>query len=116
MESHSQISFKSFDYEDEDMMLEPFVSKPGKPTKNKAMINPLWTGILHNRFIITDANQLRNLNEDLKAEEDSKEYAEEVDEDYLPPAFFSNSFDKAHGPLELSRFKMPSDELQEYAR
>jgi hypothetical protein len=115
MENKSQSSYKSFDYEDDDLRHDPFVAKPDKLTKNKAMFNPLWSGILHNRFFITDAHQLRNLNEDLRAEEDSKEYAEEGDEDYMPPAFFSDSFEKAHGPLELKRFKMINEELQKYA-
>ena len=44
------------------------------------MINPLWSGILHNRHLITEANELRNLHEDLRAEEESKEHAEDFDD------------------------------------
>ena len=65
MDNKSQGSFKSFDYEEDDLNCDPFVQKPGKPTKNAAMINPKWTGILTVRSPILEQEFVRDLHTDL---------------------------------------------------
>ena len=68
MDNKSQSSFHSFENAEDDPDHDPFVQKPGKVTKNAAMVNPLWSGILNNRFLITEQSQLRDLHRDLKLE------------------------------------------------
>jgi hypothetical protein len=43
------------------------------------MINPKWSGIVHNRYLITDAHKLRDLNEDLRVQAVLKEDALDFD-------------------------------------
>ena len=71
MDNKSQSSFHSFGYDEDDLEHDPFVQKPGKITKNSTMINPFWSGILSNRFLITEQSQLRDLHKDLKSEQEN---------------------------------------------
>lgn len=38
-----------------------------------------------------------------------------VDPDEYPPLYDPNAFNKAHGPLEIEKFRLPQDDLKAWA-